>query len=138
MSSWEEVVRESHPLTPVVPFKICPVEIVSGILVKKWTILILRDIGLLKMNRFNQILRSLPGLTPRVLTLRLKELEINGLIHPVIITEKPRVVEWNLTTKGWDTIPILMDLITFGAKWYPEEIFEDCRVRGLEEIYPGK
>ncbi len=106
-----------------------------GVLGKKWTILILRDIALLKINRFNQIRRSLPGLTSRVLILRLHELEECGLIEAVVIKDKPRVVEWALTEKGKDTIPILTSIMSFGAKWYADEVFEDHKARTLDEIY---
>lgn len=91
---------------------------------------------MLNNNRFNQIRRSLPGLTPRVLTLRLKELEEAGLIRAIVIRESPRVVEWTLTEKGKDTIPILMSILAYGSKWYADEVFEDHRPRTLEEIYP--
>ncbi|ACL16086.1 winged helix-turn-helix transcriptional regulator [Methanosphaerula palustris] len=124
------------PLTPAVPYRNCPILISVGILGKKWTLLILRDIGLLKINRFNQILRSLPGLTPRVLTLRLHELEAEGLIRAVMIHDTARIVEWELTDKGMDTIPILMSFIAFSARWYPDEVFMDQRARDLDEIYP--
>ncbi len=125
------------PLVPTAEFRICPIHITVDILGKKWTLLILRDIALRNINRFNQIRRSLPGLTPRVLTLRLKELEEAGFIRAKIIKETPRVVEWALTEKGDDTTPILMSILAFGAKWYAEEIFEDHRPRTLEEIYPS-
>jgi DNA-binding HxlR family transcriptional regulator len=121
---------------PAVRFKNCPIRVTIGILGKKWTILILRDIALLKINRFNQIRRSLPGLTPRVLIMRLHELEECGLIEAIVIKDKPRVVEWALTEKGKDTVPILMSIMSFGAKWYPDEVFEDHRSRTLEEIFP--
>ena len=124
-------------LIPSIKFRICPIHITIDILGKKWTLLILRDIAILNNNRFNQIRRSLPGLTPRVLTLRLKELEEAGLIRAIVIRESPRVVEWTLTEKGKDIIPILMSILAFGAKWYADEIFEDHRPRTLEEIYPS-
>lgn len=127
-----------QPLVPTTEFKICPIHIAVNILGKKWTLLILRDIALLNINRFNRIRRSLPGLTPRVLTLRLRELEEAGLIQASIIRESPRVVEWMLTEKGKDTIPILMSILAFGAKWYADEIFEDHRPRTLEDLYPGR
>jgi DNA-binding HxlR family transcriptional regulator len=66
---------------------------------------------LLKINRFNEIRRSLPGLMPRVLIMRLHELEGLWFIEPVAIKDKPRIVEWILTEKGRDTIPILMSII---------------------------
>jgi len=128
---------DDRPLVPTVEFKICPIHITVDILGKKWTLLILRDIALQNINRFNQIRRSLPGLTPRVLTLRLKELEEAGFIRAKVIKETPRVVEWALTEKGHDITPILMSILAFGAKWYADQVFEDQRSRTLEEIYPS-
>ena len=127
---------KSGAMLPSVKFKTCPIKVTIGILGKKWTLLILRDIVLLKINRFNEIRRSLPGLTPRVLIMRLHELEELGFIEPAVIKDKPRVVEWILTEKGRDTVPILMSIMSFGAKWYADEVFEDHRARTLEEIYP--
>jgi DNA-binding HxlR family transcriptional regulator len=121
-----------------VKFKNCPIKVTMSVLGKKWTVLILRDIALFRINRFNQIRRSIPGLTPRVLVMRLQELEKSGLIKAVTIKEKPRLVEWVLTEKGQDIVPVLMSIIAFGAKWYPEEVFYDNKPRTLSEIYkPG-
>jgi len=119
-----------------VTFKKCPIEVTMKVLGKKWTLLILRDMALLKINRFNKILRSIPGLTPRVLTLRLHELEKDHLIHARIIKKSPRIVEWELTEKGTDITPILLSVLSFGAKWYSNEVFEDHRPRTIDEIYP--
>lgn len=116
-------------------FKKCPIEVTMNVLGKKWALLILRDIALRKVNRFNQIRRSLPELTPRVLIMRLHELQEAELIESVIIKEAPRIVEWHLTEKGKDIVPILLSVMSFGAKWYPDEVFEDHRARTLEEIY---
>ncbi|MGB7789138.1 winged helix-turn-helix transcriptional regulator [Methanoregula sp.] len=126
-----------RPLVPAVELLACPLLVTMGVLGKKWTLLILRDIALLKINRFNQIRRSLPGLTSRVLVMRLHELEACGLIEAVVVKESPRVVGWVLTEKGKDTIPILMSIIAFGIKWYADEIFEDHRPRTMSELYPG-
>jgi DNA-binding HxlR family transcriptional regulator len=120
---------------PAVKFKNCPIKVTMDVLGKKWTVLILRDIALFKINRFNQLRRSIPGLTPRVLVMRLQELEKSGLIKAVIIKEKPRLVMWVLTEKGQDIVPVLMSIIAFGAKWYPEEVFYDNKPRTLSEIY---
>jgi len=126
-----------EPLLPTVAFKNCPIKVSAGVLGKKWTLLILRDIAFLKIERFNQILRSLPGLTPRVLTLRLKELQESGIIEPVIIQRRPKLVRWRLTKMGKDTIPILMSFISFGATWYPRTVFEDGKPRTIEELFPS-
>jgi DNA-binding HxlR family transcriptional regulator len=126
------------PLIPSVQFKNCPIRTSLGVLGKKWTLLILRDIAFLKIQRFNQILRSLPGLTPRVLKIRLSELEESGFIEPVIIQKPPRLVRWEVTKMGRDTVPILMSFISFGAKWYPEVVFSDKLPRSVKEIFPGQ
>jgi len=50
----------------------------------KWTLLILRDIGFLRLDRFGQILRNNPGLTPRVLSRRLRNMQKEGLIERTV------------------------------------------------------
>src|SRR5580658_9380319 len=79
-----------------------------GVLGRKWTILILRDIAMMKIERFNQFLKATPGLTPRVLSNRLRELEREGMIERIEERKGPNLVRWALTEKGRDTIPILM------------------------------
>jgi DNA-binding HxlR family transcriptional regulator len=76
-------------IQPQVKFVNCPIKTSLGILGKKWTILIIRDIGVRKINRFNRILESIPGLTPRVLSMRLKELEKEGLIECIEKKKSP-------------------------------------------------
>jgi DNA-binding HxlR family transcriptional regulator len=132
-----KIQTREEPLLPTVAFKNCPIRISLGVLGKKWTLLILRDIAFLKIERFNQILRSLPGLTPRVLTLRLKELQHSGIIEPIIIQRRPKLVRWRLTRMGEDTIPILMSFISFGATWYPRTVFRDGKPRTVDELFPG-
>lgn len=99
--------------------KICPVGMDLAALGKKWTFHILYSIGLSNIDRFNQILRALPGLTPRVLIMRLNELEACGLIQPVLIQTSPRLVRWKLTVKGEDTMPIIKGYSSYVAKWHP-------------------
>jgi len=123
-------------MLPTYPFKNCPIQTSLGVLGKKWTMLILRDIGFLKVDRFNKILRITSGLTPRVLSLRLRELEESGFIEQVELRSTPRMVRWALTKKGDDTLPLLMSFIEFGSKWYSEEVFLDKRPRTVEELFP--
>ena len=129
---------EDNRLIPAVEFKTCPIRVSLGVLGKKWTLLILRNIAFLKIDRFNQIRRSIPGLTSRVLIMRLRELEETGLIEPNVIQHKPKLVRWALTEKGEDTIPILMSLISFGAKWYANVVFEDKQARTVHELFPAE
>jgi DNA-binding HxlR family transcriptional regulator len=124
-------------ILPQVRFIECPIRTSLGVLGKKWTMLILRDIGFLKIVRFNRILESISGLTPRVLSMRLRELEDEGFIECVGgKRQQPLMVVWGLTEKGRDTLPILMQLTAFGSKWHADVVFEDKRPRNLHEIFP--
>jgi DNA-binding HxlR family transcriptional regulator len=98
--------------------------------------LILRDIGFLKIVRFNRILDSVSGLTPRVLPMRLRELEDEGYIECVGGKREPLIVVWKLTEKGRDTLPILIHITAFGSKWHADVVFEDKKPRSLNEIFP--
>jgi DNA-binding HxlR family transcriptional regulator len=122
-------------LIPSVSFSECPIKLCAGILGKKWTMLILRDIGIRNIQRFNRLLESIPGITPRMLSMRLRELEQGGYIERL---ERSNVlVRWTLTEKGGDTLPILMSFIAFGSKWHAGKVFADKTPRTLKELYPG-
>jgi DNA-binding HxlR family transcriptional regulator len=124
-----------RPLPPElrVQFAGCPVKASLDVLGRKWALLILRNIGLYRTQRFNQMLRVTPGLTKRVLAMRLRELEHGGFIHAV---ERGRnYTRWGLTDKGDDALPILMALVHFGSKWYANEVFADQRPRALSEVF---
>jgi DNA-binding HxlR family transcriptional regulator len=82
---------------PQVKFIACPIMTSLGILGKKWTILILQDIGFLRIYRFNRLLESITGLTPRILSVRLKQLEKEGFIERIEEKRSPIAVRWRLT-----------------------------------------
>src|SRR5438093_8699341 len=107
--------------------KQCPVGVDLATLGRKWTVHILRTIGVLHVDRFNHILRNLPGLTSRVLIMRLNELEESGLITPIIIRERPKLVRWILAEKGGDTLPILEGYFSFTTKWHPDATLKNHR-----------
>src|ERR671927_1926199 len=100
--------------------------------------LIIRDIGVYKITRFNRLLESITGITPRVLSMRLNELEKKGFIERAEEKRSPMIVQWRLTEKGKDTLPILMQLVAFGSKWYSDVVFEDSIPRRLTDIFPDQ
>ncbi|MFL6405789.1 MAG: winged helix-turn-helix transcriptional regulator [Nitrososphaeraceae archaeon] len=124
-------------MIPQVSFMKCPIKTSLGVLGKKWTMLIIRDIGVYKITRFNRLLESIESITPRVLSMRLKELEKKGFIECSEEKRSPMIVQWRLTEKGKDTLPILMQLVAFGSKWYFDVVFEDKKPRKLTEIFPN-
>ena len=68
--------------------------------------------------------------------MRLKDLEKEGFVECAKKNRSPLMVQWRLTEKGKDTLPILMQLTAFGSKWYSDIVFEDKRPRSLNEIFP--
>ena len=122
-----------------VDFADCPVEISLGTLGRKWTMAIIRDIGAYGVDRYNRLLKSLPGIPHKVLATRLKQLEHEGFIKKYV--EKsvpPKVIRWSLTEKGVDTIRIGMMLGAFGSKWYADRVFDDKRPRKMSEVYSNE
>jgi DNA-binding HxlR family transcriptional regulator len=128
----------SEWLLPGVNFAQCPIRDSLGVLGKKWALLVLRDIGILGVDRFNRILDSSPGLTPRVLSMRLRELEKEGFIECIEKEKSPMVVRWALTEKGRDILPILLQYTAFGSKWHADVVFEDRTPRKLNEVFRPK
>lgn len=130
--------QKSEWLLPDVKFAQCPIKTSLGVLGKKWTMLVLRDIGCLGVDRFNGFLESIPGLTPRVLSMRLKELKKEGFIQSIEDGKSPMIVRWALTEKGWDILPILFNFTAFGSKWYADIVFEDKTPRMPNELFQPK
>ncbi len=134
----EQYPRISEWLLPGVVFAQCPIRTSLGVLGKKWAMLLLRDIGILGVDRFNRLLDSNPGLTPRVLSMRLKELEKEGYIKCVEKAKSPMIVRWSITEKGRDIIPILLQFTAFGSKWHADIVFEDKKPRKPDELFQPK
>ena len=140
-SSYETDFRRSHKnlepryLSPI-DFADCPVEATLGVLGRKWSIVIIRDIGVYGRDRFNQLLKSLPGISPRVLATRLKQLEDDGIVEKFVEkSTPPKVVRWSLTDKGLDALRVGMMVATFGARWQADRVFFDGRPRTTRELY---
>jgi DNA-binding HxlR family transcriptional regulator len=117
-------------------FADCPVSTTLGVLGKKWALLILRDIGAYKVDRFNRLLESVTGIPPKVLATRLKELQQEGLIWPVENRKShPMIVCWALTDNGMDAFTILMMIAAYGSKWNAGMVFDDKKPRKLHELF---
>ncbi len=119
-----------------IAFQSCPVQATLGTLGKKWSLIILRDIAIYKVQRFNEILRFNPGLNRRTLSLRLRDLNDEGLIE--IAEKNTNYSKWELTEKGKDVLPILMTVLNYGIKWHADTVFKDKKARSLEEIFDGE
>jgi DNA-binding HxlR family transcriptional regulator len=94
----------------------CPVASTLDIIGDRWAILILRDLFLRGAHRFQDFEATLPGLTPSVLSARLKSLESDGIIERHIYEAHPPRMEYSLTPKGRELGPVLRAIRTWGEK----------------------
>lgn len=94
----------------------CPVERTMNIIGKRWTALIIRDLAV-DSKRFCQLERSLCGISPRMLSKRLLELENAKIVDRSVIAEIPVRVEYSLTQKGKDLIKVIDSMASWGTKW---------------------
>lgn len=97
---------------------LCPVcrtaEVISG----KWTLLVIRDLAAGSC-RFCELERSLEGISPRTLSLRLRALEEEGIVERRTFPEVPPRVEYVLTEKGEALVPLIDDMRNYGKRWLP-------------------
>jgi len=104
--------------------KSCPVETTFKIIGKRWTVLIIREI--LKGNtQFNRFLENIKGISPKVLTERLRELERLGMIRRRIVSEYPIKVEYSLTDIGKGLEPVLLSAAWFSMEYMSKAVFKD-------------
>ena len=113
----------------------CPINNTFRIMGKKFTVLILRNMIYLKQTRFNKLLDSIEGINAKILSLRLKEMERDGLIDRQIFHESPVRIEYHVTEKGMDLKPILEHMSAFSMKYFAKEIFKDKKPRTFREVY---
>lgn len=94
----------------------CPVEITMGLIGDKWKILIVRDL-LTGTKRFGELKKSVTGITQKVLTSNLRQMENSGLVKRKVYAEVPPRVEYSLTDTGFSLKPILDSMIEWGNKY---------------------
>jgi DNA-binding HxlR family transcriptional regulator len=94
----------------------CPVCRTSDIVCAKWTLLLVRDLAEGR-SRFCELERSLTGISPRTLSLRLRALELEGIVERQTFPEVPPRVEYALTEKGRALLPIIDAMRAYGDRW---------------------
>lgn len=94
----------------------CPVCRTADIVCGKWTLLIIRDLAESRA-RFCELERSLDGISPRTLSLRLRALEEEGIVERQTFPEVPPRVEYGLTEKGIALVPIVEAMRAYGTEW---------------------
>lgn len=94
----------------------CPVETTLTLIGNKWKILILRDL-LEGTRRFGELKKSVTGISQKVLTANLREMEAQGLLTRTVYPEVPPRVEYALTGTGESLRPVLDAMVDWGAAY---------------------
>ena len=115
--------------------KSCPIDNSFKIIGKKFTIHILRNMLLLKQTRFNQFLESVEGINPKTLSVRLREMEKNGLIQRRVEAGTPVKIEYTVTEKGEALKQIIMQMAEFSMKYCSRDVFKDGKPRTIEQVF---
>ncbi|HXW76162.1 MAG TPA: helix-turn-helix domain-containing protein [Candidatus Eremiobacteraceae bacterium] len=93
----------------------CPIQQTIALIGDKWKILVICTLSDGK-KRFGQLQRTLEGITPKVLTRQLRDLERDGLVERTVYPEVPPRVEYALTPLGTSLLPILGQLQEWATK----------------------
>lgn len=108
--------------------KSCPIETTFKIIGKKWAILIIREM-FRGTTQFNRFLENIEGITPKVLTQRLRELQKFGIVRRRIVSEYPIRVEYEMTDLGKEFEPVLLAAASFSMRNMPKIVFKDGKPR---------
>lgn len=98
----------------------CTIYKTANFIGKRWTLLILLELykGESKSKRYSEVKIGVSGITPKILSVRLKELEKEGLIDKKIDSNSfPVKCEYSLTKSGLDFIGIIQDIKKWSLKW---------------------
>jgi DNA-binding HxlR family transcriptional regulator len=114
--------------------KACPIRNTFGLIGKKFTVLILRDMMIYGKNRFNELLDSVEEINSKTLSLRLREMERDGLVMRHVYPEMPLRVEYELTDKARNLKPILERMGEYSTMYCASDIFRDKKPRHFRDV----
>jgi DNA-binding HxlR family transcriptional regulator len=94
----------------------CPISYALDIFGDKWTLLVIRDLVFSRKQYFREFLASSEKIASNILADRLKTLEASGIVSRRPDPANARKIIYELTEKGKDLIPALLELVRWGAK----------------------
>jgi DNA-binding HxlR family transcriptional regulator len=104
--------RDAEPLTRFCSIYTHAIEIIG----RRWTGAIVRCL-LAGAGRFSEILAAVPGLSDRLLSERLKELEAEGIVERLVVPSTPVRIEYSLTEKGRDLASVVRAVSDWAERW---------------------
>lgn len=102
----------------------CPVATTVDLIGNKWKLLIMREL-LKGTQRFNVIHRSIDGISQKVLTQNLRQMESDGLICRKVFAEVPPRVEYSLSNLGNSLRPIISAMSDWGTEYIRHNLMEE-------------
>ena len=106
----------------------CPVEFTLDVIGGKWKGILFYHM-IEGKKRFNEFRRICPSITQRMLTLQLRELEADGIVHREVYQQVPPKVEYSLTEFGRTLEPIVLQMKEWGES--NRDVLESYRTNGL-------
>lgn len=103
---------------------VCPIRDIISRISSKWAMLVLVTLHSNGTMRFNNIQKSIGEVSQRMLTVTLRSLEADGLIHRKVYPEVPPRVEYKLSERGESLMPLLQSLIDWALE-HTNAIMED-------------
>lgn len=103
-------------------FPDCPIRNVLSRMMDKWTLLALYTLEQQGTMRFNDLRRSIPDVSQKMLTVTLKSMEADGLVSRKVIPAVPVKVEYTLTDRAMSVMPLLDQLLGWSLEHFGEII----------------
>jgi DNA-binding HxlR family transcriptional regulator len=94
----------------------CPIDYSLDIFGDRWTLLVIRDLVFAGKRHFREFIASPEGIASNILASRLKKLEQRGLISRKPDPHNRKQVVYQLSEKGMDLIPVLLEIIRWGGR----------------------
>jgi DNA-binding HxlR family transcriptional regulator len=112
----------------------CPIDVSLHFINGKWKILILSHLHQFVKKSFSEIRDNLPGVSEKILTQQLKQLESDGLIKKIVLSLKPYRVEYMLTPSGESFAPLYEFLSQWGIQYLKENDIDYLKDQELYKI----
>ncbi len=111
----KQSVQELHDITPFCPRYRTAIELIG----RKWSGAILRAL-LSGTTQFSEFAAVVPGVSDRLISVRLKEFETAGIIERIVIPEKPVRIQYRLTPKGAALAGVVVAVTQWADEWLPK------------------